>query len=79
MTYDYNDVKLSQEIFYHLLRFHELSEEADNRLFRAYFENESIQELTKSQAEAAQCKVERYGDVVYQTFQIHFLDFQNRF
>lgn len=65
MTYDEKDIRISQEIFYHLLRFHELRESADSRLYRAYFENESVQELTKSQAEVAQCKVERYGDVIY--------------
>ena len=65
MAYEIEDIRTSQEIFYYLLEHHELSEEAQERLFRGYAENERIQNLVKSQGEAAECDIERYGDVVY--------------
>ena len=65
MAYEMEDIRTGQEIFYYLLEHHELSEEAQERLFRGYAENERIQNLVKSQGEAAECDIERYGDVVY--------------
>ena len=65
MAYEIEDIRTSQEIFYYLLEHHEMSEEAQERLFRGYAENERIQNLVKSQGEAAECDIERYGDVVY--------------
>lgn len=65
MAFEYNDIKLSQEIFYYLLKYHELKEDKESRLYRAYFENENIQILTKSQGEAAECRIERYGNTIY--------------
>ena len=43
MAYEIEDIRTSQEIFYYLLEHHELSEEAQERLFRGYAENERIQ------------------------------------
>lgn len=65
MAYEMEDIRTGQEIFYYLLEHHELSEEAQERLFRSYAENERVQNLVKSQGEAAECDIERYGDVVY--------------
>lgn len=65
MAYEAEEIRTSQEIFYYLLEHHELGDEAQERLFRGYAENERIQNLVKSQGEAAQCDIERYGDVIY--------------
>lgn len=65
MAYEMEEIRTGQEIFYYLLEHHDLSEEAQERLFRGYAENERIQNLVKSQGEAAQCEIERYGDVIY--------------
>lgn len=65
MAYEMEDIRTGQEIFYYLLEHHEMSEEAQERLFRSYAENERIQNLVKSQGDAAECDIERYGDVVY--------------
>ena len=65
MAYEAEEIKVSQEIFYYLLEHHELGDETQERLFRGYAENERIQNLVKSQGEAAQCDIERYGDVIY--------------
>ena len=65
MAYEIEDIKMGQEIFYYLLEHHELSEEAQEPLFRGYAENERVQNLVKSQGDAAECDIERYGDVIY--------------
>lgn len=65
MAYEMEEIRTGQEIFYYLLEHHEMSEEAQERLFRSYAENERIQNLVKSQGDAAECDIERYGDVVY--------------
>lgn len=65
MAYEIEDIRTSQEIFYFLLEHHELREENEEALFKAYTENESIQNLVKSQGELAQSNIERYGSVVY--------------
>jgi hypothetical protein len=59
------EVRLSQEIFYYLLENHELREDGENALYRAYTEREEIQNLVKSQGEIAGSTVERYGNVIY--------------
>ena len=51
MAYEMEDIRTGQEIFYYLLEHHELSEEAQERLFRSYAENERVQNLVKSQGE----------------------------
>lgn len=65
MAYEMGEIKLSQQIFYYLLEHFELREEDEQRLYRAYVEEEAVQNLVKSQAEEAVSTVERYGDVIY--------------
>ncbi len=65
MAYELNEIRSSQEIFAYLLENHELSEERNAGLFRAYTESPEIQNLVKSQGEAAGAAVERYGSTVY--------------
>lgn len=65
MAYEIEDIRVAQEIFYYLLEHHELCEEAQERMFRGYAENERIQNLVKSQGDAASCDIERYGNVIY--------------
>ena len=65
MAYELHTVRLSQEIFYYLLEHHELKEEEEESLYRAYTEQEDVQNLVKSQGEIADSSIERYGDVIY--------------
>ena len=65
MAYEFGDIKTSQEIFYYLLEHHELREEEEPLLSKAYSEQEEIQNLVKSQGEAAKSTIERYGNVIY--------------
>ena len=65
MAYEIEDIRAGQEIFYYLLEHHELSEEEQERLSRGYAENEKIQNLVKLQGDAAECDIERYGNVIY--------------
>lgn len=65
MAYEMEEIRTSQEIFYYLLKFHELREEEEAGMYRAYSEKEQIQNLVKSQALASHSRVERYGDVIY--------------
>ena len=65
MAYEMEEIRISQEIFYYLLEHHEIREETESTLYKAYAENEQIQSLVKSQGEIASSSIERYGDVVY--------------
>ena len=65
MGYEVEEIRQSQEIFYYLLEHHELQEEKEQLLYRAYTEQEKVQSLVKSQGEIALCSVERYGNVIY--------------
>lgn len=65
MAYEMGEIRLSQQIFYYLLEHHELREQDEQRLYRAYTEEEQVQNLVKSQADEAASTVERYGDVIY--------------
>jgi len=65
MAYEIEDIRMGQEIFYYLLAHHQLGEDEQERLFRGYAENEKIQNLVKSQGDAAECDIERYGNVIY--------------
>ncbi len=65
MAYELDDIKTSQEIFYYLLENHELREEEELLLYRAYTEEEKVQNLVKSQGEIAGSTIERYGNVIY--------------
>ena len=55
MAYEAEEIRTSQEIFYYLLEHHELREEDDQLLYKAYTEEESIRNLVKSQGEIAGC------------------------
>lgn len=65
MAYELEAIRTSQEIFYYLLENHELREDDEPLLYKAYTEQEEIQNLVKSQGEIAQSNIERYGNVVY--------------
>ncbi|MCM1181437.1 MAG: DUF6063 family protein [Clostridium sp.] len=65
MAYEMGEIRISQQIFYYLLGHHELREQDEQRLYRAYTEEEQIQNLVKSQADEAASTIERYGDVIY--------------
>lgn len=65
MAYEIDEIRTSQEIFYYLLEKHELKEEDEMRLYKAYTENEQVQNLVKSQGEMAESNIERYGNVIY--------------
>ena len=65
MAYEIGEIRLSQQIFYYLLEHHALREDDEQRLYRAYTEEEQVQNLVKSQAEEALSSVERYGDIIY--------------
>ncbi len=65
MGYESEEIRQSQEIFYYLLEHHELQEEEEQALYRAYAEQEAVQNLVKSQGEIAMCNIERYGNVIY--------------
>ena len=65
MAYTIEDIKKSQEIFYYLLEHHELREEEEQMLYKAYTEEENVQNIVKSQGETASCDIERYGNIIY--------------
>lgn len=65
MAYELDEIRVSQEIFYYLLEHHELREEEEIQLYKAYTEREEIQNLVKSQGEIALSRIERYGNVIY--------------
>jgi len=65
MAYEMDDIRTSQEIFYYLLENRELKEEDEAWYYKAYTENEHIQNLVKSQGTASDSTVERYGNVIY--------------
>ena len=64
MAYEAEEIRTSQEIFYYLLEHHELREEDELLLYKAYAE-ETIRNLVKSQGDIAGCNIERYGNVIY--------------
>ena len=47
MAYEMDTIRASQEIFYYLLKHHELKEEEEQGLYRAYTEQEEVQNLVK--------------------------------
>lgn len=65
MAYEIEDVRISQEIFYYLLQNRELREEEEQAYYRAYTENEQVQNLVKSQGVAADSNIERYDNIIY--------------
>lgn len=65
MAYEIEEIKLSQKIFYQLIANRQLSKDMDKELFDAYNEREEIKTLVHSQAEAADCMLQRFGNIVY--------------
>lgn len=65
MAYQIETIKQSQKIFYYLLEHHELREEKAPELHKVYIEQDEVQTLVKSQADAADSYVETYGGVIY--------------
>lgn len=65
MAYQIETIKQSQKIFYYLLEHHELREENEPELHKAYLEQDEVQTLVKSQAEAAESSIETYSGVIY--------------
>lgn len=65
MAYEWEEIRVSQEIFYYLLEHHELREREEQQLYEAYTRQEEVQRLVKSQGETAGSMIERYGDVIY--------------
>ena len=57
MAYQTDAVKNAQKIFYYLLEHHELREENAPALYKAYIEQNEVQELVKSQADIADCSI----------------------
>ena len=64
MAYLKEDIKISNNIFYYLLKHGELKENSSD-LYKSYCENEVVTELVKELGEAAECYVRKYGGVVY--------------
>lgn len=65
MSYELEEITLSQSIFYYLIEHRELREEDDTLLYRAYTENENIMDLVKRQGIVAKSLIERYGNIIY--------------
>ena len=65
MAYEIEVIRNSQRIFYYLLKHHELQEEKEEGLYRLYCEEEEVMNLVKSQAEMAECDIEKYGGTIY--------------
>ena len=78
MAYTMEDIRKSQEIFYYLLEKHELREEDEQALYKAYTEEEDIQNIVKSQAETASCDIERYGNTSAATLPLCIWDFEDK-
>lgn len=64
MAYTTEEIKLSNKIFYYLLKHGELKEDVEE-LYKNYSENENVTELVKEQGEASECYVKKYGGIVY--------------
>lgn len=65
MTYELEEITLSQSIFYYLIEHRELKEEDDLSLYKAYTENENIMDLVKRQGIISKSLIERYGNIIY--------------
>lgn len=59
------DIRMGQKIFYELLCNGKIEAKKRPDLFQAYSQREEIMNLVKSQGEIAQCRVERFGNVIY--------------
>lgn len=64
MAYTSEEIKISNKIFYHLLKNGELKEGTEE-LYKSYSENENVTELVKELGQSSECYVKKYGGVVY--------------
>lgn len=64
MAYAAEEIKISNKIFYYLLKHGELKEDAEE-LYKSYSENENVTELVKELGEASECYVKKYSGIVY--------------
>ncbi|WP_297632321.1 DUF6063 family protein [uncultured Clostridium sp.] len=64
MAYLLEEIKLSNKIFYYLLKNNRL-EKNEEELYKAYSENENIMELVKGLGEDSECYIKKYGGIVY--------------
>jgi len=64
MAYTTEEIKISNKIFYYLLKHGELKEYVED-LYKSYSENENVTELVKELGEASECYVKKYGGIVY--------------
>jgi hypothetical protein len=64
MAYATEEIKISNKIFYYLLKYGELKDD-EEELYKAYSENENVTELVKELGESAECYIRKYGGVVY--------------
>lgn len=65
MAFEYENIRISQKIFYYLMTNSSLSQTEEPELFQQYVENEEVTNLVKSQGEIADCMIERYGSYIY--------------
>ena len=65
MAYGLDEIKDSQQIYYILIKEHQLEEKDNRDLYKSYTQNQHVMNLVKSQAETANCSVERFGSVIY--------------
>ncbi|MCR4665697.1 MAG: DUF6063 family protein [Desulfovibrio sp.] len=65
MTYTFEEIELSQKIFAYLLTHHELSDEGEKDLYRAYTDSEAVQTLVQSQGKCMDLAIDRYDTVIY--------------
>lgn len=63
--YNIDDINLSNKIFYYLLQHKEINEKKSPEYFKNYCEREEIMNLVKSQGEAFNSKIEKYGSNIY--------------
>lgn len=64
MNYTIDEIRISNRIIYFLMRNRELKED-EAILYKAYSENENIQELVKLEAEELNCEVRKFGNIIY--------------
>lgn len=65
MSYEIDEIKSSQRIFYHLLKNSMIKENSESELYKLYSQNEKIMNLVKQQGELCECNVEKYSGVIY--------------
>lgn len=65
MSYELDEINLSQSVFYYLLEHRELKEDDESLFYKSYTENENVMELVKMQGQVAKSNIERYGSTIY--------------